>query len=451
MRVKNLRNLYKILIVFFILSFVCNYGYVFAENKDIPNELLTNSTGLEIYAESAILMDEDTGKVLYNKNGIQKLYPASTTKIITGLLVLSNCNITDMVNVSYYAVKSVPATYTIINLVPGESLSVKDLLYALMIGSANDAAFVLAEYIANGGNNYSLDSSEDSKNKFNKSIETFSNMMNEKAKEIGCTNTNFVNPNGIHNENHYSTAYDMALIGRYAYKNDELMNITKQMSYSIPNTEFYTGNTRTCKCTNSLLYSDREYYLPYANGIKTGYTDPAGYCIVASAKKDDVNLIVVILNSSVASYVQTEENKNTTREADCLRLFNYGFDNFYYGNLISSGDVATNYKILNGDYNSKNLDLIVKDDIRALIKRGEVLDVTPNIKIKKFLAPIAKGEVVGTITYNFNGKKYSSDLIASRDIYSGNYLNFVLGLFGTFLVLLLFVIALSRKHKSDHQ
>ena len=442
---KTKRIFYKVLIIFFLLSFVFNTN--FASAKSLPDEVMSSSSGLEIYAESCVLLDEDTGKVLYNKDGIKRLYPASTTKIITGLLVLDKCDLEQKVNVSYYAVNSVPATYTTIHLVPGESLSVKDLLYVMMIGSANDAAFVLAEYIANGGNNYLTDSSKEAKDKFNESIKKFSDMMNKKAKEIGCFDTNFVNPNGIHNENHYSTAYDLALIGSYAYKNEELMSVVKEMSYSLPNTDLYTGEIRSCRCTNSLRYENGEYYYPYANGLKTGYTDPAGYCIVVSAKKDDVNLIAVTLNSKVASYVQTDENKNTSREADCIRLLNYGFDRYSYKNLISKGDVATNVKIINGEYGSKSLDLVVENDLSALIPKDEVMDITPKIKISKFLAPIAKGDIVGEITYNINGKTYSSNLLASKDVYSGDYTNFILGLFGTFLVLLFIVIILSKKKK----
>ncbi len=444
MNTKN-KTIYKLITIIIILFLFFSNKIVFSaeENK----ELSINDSNLEIYAESCILMDEDSGKILYNKNGNQKMYPASTTKIITGLLVLDNCTLTDMVNVSYYAVNSVPTTYTTIHLVPGESLSIKDLLYVLMIGSANDAAFVLAEYIANGGNNYLIDSSNEAKIKFNESIAKFSDLMNKKAKEIGCTSTNFVNPNGIHNENHYTTAYDLALIGCYAYKNLDLMSIVDEMSYSLPNTELYTENIRTCRCTNSLLYNNNEYYNPYVNGMKTGYTDPAGYCIVVSAKKDDVNLIAVVLNSKVASYTQTDDNKNTSREADCLRLLNYGFENFSYINLISSGDVATSFNIINSNANPKSLDLVVKDDIKALVKKGEVLDITPNIKISKFLAPIGKGEKVGTITYKYNGKIYSSDLISSKDVYSNNYTNFILILFVIFIFLLLIVILVNRKKK----
>ncbi len=435
----------KILIVFLIFSFA--FGMRFSYATSLPQELSENDTGLELYAEGCVLLNADNKKVLYNKNGNERLYPASVTKIVTALLVLEKCNFNDMVNVSYYAVNSVPATYTTIDLVPGESLSVKDLIHVLMIASANDAAFVLAEYIANNGNNYLLDSSAETKSKFDESIKTFADMMNSKAKEIGCMNTNFVNPNGIHNENHYSTAYDMALIGCYAYTNADLMSIVGKMSYSLPNTETYTGDIRTCKSTNALLYKNGNYYFPYANGLKTGYTDPAGYCIVASCKKDDLNLIAVILNSKVSSYTQTEENKNTTREADCIRLFNYGFNCYEYKNLISAGSVATTVNIINGQKDSKSLDLIVKDELSALVLKDEMIDITPKITMSKFLAPISKGEIIGKITYSYDDKTYSSDLIASHDVSSSSYANLIIALLVVFLVLLVLVIIISKKKR----
>ncbi len=436
-----MKKFLSIIITILFLSLVSfSYG---AQDTTIEDNF--NIDSIEVYANGAVLMDQQSGKILYSKNANSRMYPASTTKLVTCILVLENCNFSDQVTVSYYAVHSVPATYSIANLIPGETFSVKDLLYIMMVGSANDAAFVLAQFAACGGNNYPTDSSVEAKDKFNNDIAKFSEMMNNKVKEIGCKNTNFVNPNGVHNENHYSTPYDLALIGKYAYNNIELMSIVKLSSYSLPNTDLYTSDIRSCRCTNALLYSDRSTYYEYANGMKTGYTDPAGYCIVASACKDDIHLIAVILGASCSSYSATAEQANVTREADCKRLFDFGFENYYFVNLINNGAVASTVTIINGDSATKSLDLIVKDDIKALVLRGEVIDITPKVKMLKFLAPIAKGDVVGTITYNYNGSSYSSDLLAAHDVYSGDYTNFLIGIFGTFVILLVVVIVLSKK------
>lgn len=416
-------------------------------NSTLPESGDINPDAVQVASDGVVLMDADSGKILFSKNAYQQMYPASITKIITALLVLDNCEMTDTATVSYYAIHSVPATYSIANLIPGETFTIKDLLYTLMIGSANDSAFVLAQYVANGGNSYPTDSSQDAKNKFNEDIEKFSNMMNVKAKELGCTSSNFVNPNGIHNENHYTTPYDLSLIAKFAYQNMNLMSIVNVMSYSLPNSDLYTGEVRTCNCTNSLLYSGRNAYYQYANGMKTGYTDPAGYCIVATASKDDVDLIAVVLHAQESSYSTSADQFDITRESDCIKLFNYGFENYVYTNLITSGDVAKTVSIINGDSDTKSLDLKAKEDIKALILKGEVIDVTPKITMTKSLAPIAEGEVVGTITYQYNGYTLSTDLIASHDVKSSDFANFFIRLFVVFIILLLIVIIMNKREK----
>ena len=161
---------------------------------------------INTYCEACILMNADNGKILYSKNADEKMYPASTTKVMTAILALENCNLTDIVTVSHDAIFNVPYGYSIANLQEGEEISINALLHVLLIPSANDAAFVLAEHIAG-------------------SVDAFSDMMNEKAKEIGCKNTHFVNPNGIHSEDHYSIAYDLALIGQYAMRDEVFRKI----------------------------------------------------------------------------------------------------------------------------------------------------------------------------------------------------------------------------------
>ena len=426
-----------------LLIIMCMSSSVFAVNSQVSEAVPTNgiSSGLDIYAEAGILIDAESGKTLYEKNSNTRMYPASTTKLITAILTLDNCNLDDVAKVSYYSVHSVPYSYSIANLQPGEELTIKELLYSLMVASANDSAYVLAQYIVNKGNNYDTGSSSSAKAKFNEDIASFSDLMNSKAKELGCVSTNFVNPNGIHNENHYSSAYDLALIGKAAYSNSTLRTIASTVTYTLPNNDVYTGDSRIFNTTNLLLRKSRKGYYEYANGLKTGYTDAAGYCIIASAEKNGVNLIAVILNSDNTT------NSTTSREADCKRLFEYGFNNYSYSNLISSGDVATNINIANGKSDCKSLDLTASSDIRALVHSGEAIDVTPEINITKSSAPISSGEVVGTISYSLDGITYSSDLIATHDVYSASYLNFILVLLCTFALLLFLVTIFSKKSK----
>ena len=426
-----------------MLVTLCMSSSILAVNDTATDDDPVNgsSTGLDIYAESGILIDAESGKTLYEKNSTTRMYPASTTKLVTAILTLDNCNLDDIAKVSYYSVHSVPYSYSIANLQPGEELTIRELLYSLMVASANDSAYVLAQYIVNKGNGYDTGSSSSAKAKFNEDIATFSDMMNSKAKELGCVSTNFVNPNGIHNENHYSSAYDLALIGKAAYSNSTLRTIASTVTYTLPNNEVYTGDSRIFNTTNLLLRKGRKGYYEYANGLKTGYTDAAGFCIIASSEKNGVNLIAVILNSDNTT------NSATSREADCKRLFEYGFNNYSYSNLISSGDVATNINIANGKSDCKSLDLTASSDIRALVHSGEAIDVTPEISITKSSAPISSGEVVGTISYTLDGITYNSDLIATHDVYSASYLNFILILLCTFALLLFLVTIFSNKSK----
>lgn len=428
---KKIISILLILIYFFAVVF--------------PYSSFANSENLELHADSCLLMDKASKKVLYEKNGYEKMSPASTTKVMTAILTLENCSLTDTATVSYYAVHSVPDTYSIVNLVPGEKILIRDLLYSLMVASANDSAFVLAEYIANNGNNYAIDSTEDTKNKFNKSIEIFSDMMNKKALEYGCKNTNFVNPNGIQNDNHYSTAYDLALIAYNAIKDDTITKIVNIKDYSIANSDLYQGEARVFKNTNSLLNPSSPAYYEYANGLKTGYTDAAQYCLIATATKDNSTLIAVVLHSPSGS------NHAISREKDCKTLFEYGFNYFKELALIEKNGIVTSLKIFNGTDESKNLNLIAKDGLYALLEKNKVIDISPIITINKHLAPIAKNEVVGTATYTIDDVQYVTDLIAEHDVYPNNYLIFILILIIVFIIaLIVLFIIIKTNSKNDH-
>ncbi len=263
-------------------------------------------TNLNIYAKSCILIEPTTNTIVYEKNSNEKMYPASTTKILTAILTMEKCDLKDIVTITNEMVSKVPAGYTSAYLKPGEQLTIEQLLNALLVPSANDAGFALAIHISG-------------------SVENFSILMNEKAKEIGCTNSNFTNPSGIHSENHYSTAKDMALIGLYSLKYPQITSICSQTSYTL---EIPQSNTRTFETTNTLLKNTENSYYEYATGLKTGFTSPAGSCIIATAKKDNMEYLVVILGAPEPT------NDINYRDIDCKTLFEYGFLN--YENLISA-------------------------------------------------------------------------------------------------------------------
>ena len=261
-----------------------------------------------INAKAAISVEISTGKIVYEKNAYEKMFPASTTKVMTALLVLENCSLDEKETVSYEAIKAVPNGYSNANLQVGEEITVKDLLYALMLPSANEAANVLAEHVAG-------------------SVESFATMMNTRAEELGCKTTHFVNPNGIHNDGHYSTAYDLYLIAREAMKNDTFRKIVSTTKFSLPPTEVYPENNRTFTNTNKLIIYNNSnradnYYYKNAIGIKTGFTSQAGNCLISCASQDGLEFINVVLNCEL-----TEEGLSY-RFLDSIDLFNYDYNNY---------------------------------------------------------------------------------------------------------------------------
>lgn len=375
----------------------------------------------DTYSSSCLLMEEITGKILYSKNANSIMYPASTTKIMTAILTLEKCNLSDTAVVSHNAVFSIPSGYSTASLVEGEVLTIEQLLNVLLIPSANDAAVVLAEHIAG-------------------SVESFSDMMNAKAVELGCLNTHFVNPNGIHNENHYSTAYDLALIGKYAMQFPTFKEISSKTRYTLPITNAYSKEDRIFNTTNDLIKpnyssSPTNYYYKYATGGKTGYTDPAGQCIVATATKDNISLIAVTLHGDF-----TEDNLSQ-RALDCKALFEYGFNNFSMVSIAQKGEVASNMKVPNATKDSSSLDLLYSDDIYAFVPNGfDTSSVTPNIKLSSTFAPIAQDTVLGTISYDIDGSNYSCNLLASHEVYKNQFAKTAMEL----ALLLIFLILLSK-------
>lgn len=286
----------------------------------IPSEIGSpDINDLEIYSDCALLMERSTGNVLYDKNGNNRMYPASITKILTAILVLENCSLMEKAEVTSLALKAVPDSYVTCDIKIGEKFKVEDLLYAMLVPSANDAANVLAIHVSG-------------------SITGFADLMNQKSKEIGCTSSHFTNPSGIHDENHYSTARDLSLIADYAMNNETFRKIVMTTTTSLPSTEIYPYSDRVFTTSNNLILPEDNYYYEFATGIKTGYTNSSKDCIVASAKKDSIEYIVVILGGA-----QTQ-NGLRQKYLDCKTLFDFAFDNYttYYKNLQAKKNTKFN-------------------------------------------------------------------------------------------------------------
>lgn len=359
---------------------------------------LASSDELQIGSPSCILIESSTGKILYEKNANERRYPASTTKMMTAILTVENAKLTDVATASHNAIYSVPPTYSHASIVEGEELTIEQLLNVLLIQSASDAANILAEYV--GG-----------------SIENFAQMMNDKAKEIGCKNTHFVNPDGVSNDNHYTTAYDLALIGQYAMKYDTIRNIVKKTQYSLPKTNKYDKEDRIFNTTNELLRVNHSsgpdnYYYEYATGIKTGYTTEAGSCMVASAEKDGLEVIAVVLGA------ETTPEGYSIRFPDCKTLFNYAFDNYKLENIVSTEDVVEEVNVSDATKDTSTLKVSPESSITAVVdKKQNIEEIKPEIEINDNLsAPISAGEVVGKVTYTIDNKNYSTNLVADTTV-----------------------------------
>lgn len=410
------RIFYILLIIVFILSIYTKYSYADTQNNLDTNNANITYNDITLYSNSSILIDSTTGQILYEHNAYEKTYPASTTKLMTAILTLENCNLSDSVTINKDALNGIPKSYTTAALKAGESLTVEQLLHVLLIPSANDAANVLAYHIAG-------------------SIDNFAIMMNSKAKEIGCQNTHFVNPSGIHDDEHYSTAYDMALIGKYANTFEKIREIATQTSYSLPNLP--DGKERVFKTTNTLITPKNKYYYEYATGLKTGYTDKAKSCIVAKAKKDDIELICVVLGGD-----KTEDLKSE-RELDCHTLFEYGFNNFKHSTICSKNTSLDKSNLTNVPSNLQNANIVFSEDLSILVNTNNTQNIVPNIVWKNDLQlPIYKNTVVGNITYNVDGKSYTVDLLSGTDILPNNS-NTISYFFYILLAILLIIIIIT--------
>lgn len=278
------------------------------QSNEVPNW----PTGPVVTAESAILMEVDTGTILYSKNIHQREYPASTTKILTTLIATEQCSLDEVVTFSHDAVFDTPRDSNHIAMDVGQQLTMEQCLNAILIRSANEVSFAVAEHITNT-TDWSV----------------FAEIMNERATELGCLNSNFVNPNGLPDEDHYTTAYDLAMIGRAFFANEMLCKITLTRRLEIPASD--TIPETKLENNNMQIIPGGTYAYENLVGCKTGYTNAARYCLVSCAEKDGMRLICVVMRDE--SPMQYE---------DTIALFNYGFSNF---DKINVSQTETKYNM----------------------------------------------------------------------------------------------------------
>ena len=373
-------NMKKVFIFFILLTlFFSNISLVFA-----------SSNSPELVSEAAILIDNTTGKILYEKNKDKRMYPASTTKILTAILTLENCKLDDVITVSYDSVMSIPDGYVTANLQINEELTVRQLLQVLLVHSANDAANVLAEHV--GG-----------------SVDSFVSMMNTKVSELGLSNTHFTNTYGKHDDNHYTTASDLAMIMKYCIRNEDFRKLAGSASCAIPKTNKY--GTRLYTSTNELIIPNNKNYYSFLTSGKTGFTTEAGDCLVSCGYKNDCEFICVVLGGKTIDNV-------STRFSETKKLYEYGFSNYSKKEIVIQDNVVTSIEISGATKDTKNLNLLAKNSITSLISNDSldnelIPEITLNENIK---APIEQDVVLGTARYSIDGIDYSVELISANPV-----------------------------------
>lgn len=358
-----------------------DYEAEMENRKSLPiqsNEIPNWPEGPAIGAEAAILIEMNTHTILYAKNIDERLYPASTTKIMTCLLAAQNCDLNDKVTFSHSAVYNVPSDGSNMGMDEGETITLEQAMYGVLVGSANEAASAVGEHVAATLGKEAT-------------TESFAQIMNEKAKELGCKNTHFMNANGLYDDNHYTSAYDLALIGCEFFNNEILCKMSSTPTYNIPPSS--TQPDDIWINSKNKLFKNREYAYPYLLGSKTGFVSQSRQTLVSGAQKDGIKLVCVVFMEETPAQFE-----------DTIKLFNYGFENF---KRLMIGDYETKYSIDNLDLFDTDSDLfgdstplmtLEKDSYIVVPATAEFDDVSSKVTYSDETA----SDVIATIEYSYS-------------------------------------------------
>ncbi len=414
MAIKN--KIFKIFISFFICIFVFGVRTTYCDDLDLEDEAIdiaseiknvtleTSSnvnTSLNLNSRSCVVLDRISKKTLYGKNENSKVKMASTTKIMTATIVLENSSLDKIVEVSK---KAGGTGGSRLGLKAGDKISIRDLLYGLLLCSGNDAAIALAESISG-------------------SVDEFSKLMNKKAEDLGLYNTHFESPHGLDSDNHYTTAYELAVLSDYALKNSTFKNIVGTKNYTVT----INGHPKALSNTNELLGNLNGVY-----GIKTGFTNGANRCLVTACKRGNMDIICVVLGADTKNF----------RTKDSIKLIEYSFKNYEYFNIK---DYIYNYlddwKISHNDFFyvekglSNNINLKIDPSIEETpiipINKEWISSIKAEIDINSYLiAPVKTNDLIGKLDVFSEGNNIASfNLLCDSDINKNNIFNYIINFF----------------------
>ena len=372
------------------LAFIIALNSLFMSKSTVAEAADYWPSGLDVVAESAIVMEQETGTILYSKNMDEVHFPASITKIMTALIVLEQCDLDEKVKFSAESVYGTELGSSSIARDVGEEMTVEQTLYGMMLESANECAYALGEHVAGD-------------------LPSFVDMMNARAKELGCTNTHFNNSNGLPDDEHYTTAHDMALISRAAYNIPKFAEIVGTKNYTIPPTNKHSDPTPLNNHHQMLhYYKTNKYLYDYCLGGKTGYTVVAGATLVTYAKKDGMTLICVVMKDTT-----TDEYTDTTN------LFEYCFNNFSTYTVADFASISEDDTNVTGIL-SENSELICVDKkgIIVIPKTASILDVESDV------VPYSDKKnksVIGQLRFRYSDRSVGSANLIFTNADTGSY------------------------------
>lgn len=420
---KRIFSIISVILVTFVLcsSLALPVSATTSSNINKDSATISNfdfGCNVKTKSETVLLVNLDTGVTVYSKNADVKRYPASLTKIMTYVVVAENVSdFTQKVKIKESVLKPLEGTGSSQSAVSdniGKSFTIEQLLKCLMISSGNDAALVLADYVGGEGG-----------------VTHFVQMMNDKAKKLKCKNTHFVNPHGLHDPNHYTTAEDIYKIASYALMLPEFSDITNTISYTIGDT-YYSS-------TNHLIDSTTEYYYQYAKGIKTGTTDQAGRCLVTQAVADGYSYMAVLMKAPYNEEQGIDEYYNME---DAAALFRWAFQNIELKEIVSRETPVCEEKVdLSWDKNS--IQLSAEDDFNILLP-SSVKDKEITIKTDvpdSIDAPIKEGDYVGKASVYYKGEKVSTFNLVADETVERSTLLYVLDILKNVFTSIYFIIA----------